>query len=75
MASSTVRVSSRRSSEPFSLVAVDGYCHCFFCDLLPEFDKKGVATPGLKCGPVVLKEFCLEGVGIRNIASCTHCQL
>ena len=50
----TVRMSSsRRSSEPFSLVVVvDGYCHCFFCDLLTEFDKNGVATtPGLKCGP------------------------
>ena len=50
--SSIVRLSSRRSGEHFSsLVVVDGYCHCFFCDLMTEFDKKGVATPGLKCGP------------------------
>jgi hypothetical protein len=45
---SSVRLSSRRSGEPFSsLVVVDGYCHCFFCDLMTEFEKKGVVTPGL----------------------------
>ena len=50
---SSVRLSSRRSGEPFSsLVVVDGYCHCFFCDLMTDFEKKGVATtPGLKCEP------------------------
>ena len=48
----SVRLSTRRSGEPFSsLVVVDGYCHCFFCDLMTDFEKKGVATPGLKCEP------------------------
>ncbi len=49
----SVRLLSRRSIQPFSsLVVVDGYCHCFFCDLMLDFEKKGVATtPGLKCEP------------------------
>ena len=70
----TVRMSSsrRRSSEPFSLVVVDGYCHCFFCDLLTEFDKNAVATPGLKCGPCGGVEGILSRGCWNKKRRCTH---
>ena len=69
---SSVRLSSRRSGEPFSsLVVVDGYYHCFFCDLMTEFEKKGAAAPGLKCGPCGVEGIMYRGCWIRNVAVST----
>jgi len=72
---SSVRLSSRRSGEPFSsLVVVDGYYHCFFCDLMTEFEKKGVAAPGLKCGPCGVEGIMYRGCWNKK-RRCTNCQL
>ena len=72
--SNSIRLSNRRISENSSPLVIDGYCHCFFCDLLTEFEQKGIATPGLKCLPCG-KEDIMSRACWNKKRRCTLCQL